>query len=379
MKLLHTADWHLGKTLKGQPLIDDQKFIIDKMFDEVIDKRDIDAVIIAGDVYDRAVPSVEAVNLFDETLTRLVERNLPVLIVAGNHDSASRLNFGSRLFASKQIYIATRVEDMPKTICLTDNFGDVYFSLIPFFDAGDIYAKFFDKDSQRLSAEAAHKFYLDRARQEISDGKRSVAVAHAFISGTTKTESVREIVGCAEGIGAEIFSSYDYVALGHIHSPRSVGKNLRYSGSPLKYSFDEADQKKGVTVVDIDGAGNVTAENISLKPRRDVIVVKDSFAELMKRSPVDDYAQIILTDEIFQPEAADRLRDAVFENLLDFKYEKHLSSYDDDAEESFRKDAPISEQFANFFKYMTDNDLNTQEQAAFEEILHEIDREEAQQ
>ncbi len=378
MKLLHTADWHLGKTLKGQPLIDDQKFIIDKMFKEVIDEQKFDAVIVAGDVYDRAVPSVEAVNLFDETLTRFVERNLPVLIIAGNHDSASRLNFGSKLFESKGIHIATRVEDVPATVKLADDFGDVYFSLIPFFDAGDIHAKFFDKDSERLSAEAANKFYLDRARQEIPAGSRSVAVAHAFISGMTKTESVRDIVGCAEGISAEIFSDYNYVALGHIHSPRSAGKNLRYSGSPLKYSFDEADQEKGVTVVDIDEAGNVTAENISLAPRRDVVVVKDSFAELMKRSPVDDYAQIILTDEIYQPDAADRLR-AVFPNLLDFKYEKHLTSYDDNAEETFRKDAPIAEQFANFFKYMTDTDLNAAEQAAFEEILREVDREEAQQ
>ena len=379
MKILHTADWHLGKTLKGQSLIGDQKFIIDKMFTEVIDERKIDAVIIAGDVYDRAVPSVEAVNLFDETLTRFVERNLPVLIVAGNHDSASRLNFGSKLFESKQIYIATRVEDVPKTISLTDDFGEIYFSLIPFFDASDIHAKFFDKDSERFSAEEANKFYLDKARQEIPDGKRSVAVAHAFISGMTKTESVRDIVGCAEGISAEIFSSYDYVALGHIHSPRSAGKNLRYSGSPLKYSFDEADTKKGVTVVDIDKAGNVTVENISLAPRRNVVVVKDSFAELMKRSPVDDYAQIILTDEIFQPEAADRLRNTVFEHLLDFKYEKHLTSYDDNAEETFRKDAPIAEQFANFFNYITGDELNSQERAAFEEILREVDREEAQQ
>ena len=378
MKILHTADWHLGKTLKGQSLIDDQKFIIDEIF-RVIDERKIDTVIIAGDVYDRAVPSAEAVNLFDETLTKFVERNLHVLIIAGNHDSASRLNFGSKLFASKQIYIATRIEDVPATVKLADDFGDVYFSLIPFFDAGDIQAKFFDKDSERLSAEAANKFYIDRARQEIPDGARSVAVAHAFISGMTKTESVRDIVGCAEGIGAEIFSGYNYVALGHLHSPRVAGKNLRYSGSPLKYSFDEADQKKGVTVVDIDGAGNVTAEEISLTPRRDVVVVKGSFAELMKLAPVDDYAQIILTDEIFQPEAADRLRDAVFEHLLDFKYEKHLTSYDDKAEESFRKDAPIAEQFANFFNYITGDKLNSQEQAAFEEILREVEREEAQQ
>ena len=378
MKILHTADWHLGKTLKGQSLIDDQKFIIDEIF-RVIDERKIDTVIIAGDVYDRAVPSAEAVNLFDETLTKFVERNLHVLIIAGNHDSASRLNFGSKLFASKQIYIATRIEDVPATVKLADDFGDVYFSLIPFFDAGDIQAKFFDKDSERLSAEAANKFYLDRARQEIPADYRSVAVAHAFISGMTKTESVRDIVGCAEGIGAEIFSGYNYVALGHLHSPRVAGKNLRYSGSPLKYSFDEADQKKGVTVVDIDGAGNVTAENISLTPRRDVVVVKDSFAELMKLAPVDDYAQIILTDEIFQPEAFDRLRDAVFPHLLDFKYEKHLTSYDDNAEETFRKDAPIAEQFANFFNYITGDKLNSQEQAAFEEILREVEREEAQQ
>ncbi len=376
MKLLHTADWHLGKTLKRQSLIDDQKFIIDEIF-RVIDKRNVDTVIIAGDVYDRAVPSVEAVNLFDETLTKFVERNLQVLIIAGNHDSAARLNFGSKLFESKKIFIATRVEKNPKPVKLEDDFGEIYFSLIPFFDSGDIHAKFFDEDAEPLSTEEATKFYLDKVRQEIPDGKRRIAVAHAFISGVTKTESVRDIVGCAEGISAEIFSGYNYVALGHIHGPRSAGKNLRYSGSPLKYSFDEADQEKGVTFVEIDGAGNVTTENISLPPRRNVVVVKGSFAELLKRSPIDDYAQIILTDEIFIPEAADRLR-AAFPHLLDFKYEKHLTSYEDNDETDFRKDAPIAEQFANFFNYMTGNDLNAEERAAFEEILLEVEHGEAE-
>ena len=377
MKLLHTADWHLGKTLKGQSLHDDQEFIIDEIF-RVINDEKPKAIIIAGDIYDRAVPPAEAVELFNNTLNRFVEKKIPVLIIAGNHDSAARLNFGSKIFARQQIFIASKVDDKPATVVLEDDFGEIYFSLIPFFDSGEIRTKFFGEEAERLTAEDATKFYVDLARKEIPEGKRSVAVAHVLATGGIESESERKFVGGAQNVGTEIFSGYNYVALGHLHAPQKISETVRYGGSPLKYHFDESTQKKSVTLVDIDGAGNVTTKIIELKPRRDVIKVTDSFAELMKRPPVDDYAQIILTDEIFQPDASERLR-AVFPNLLDFTYEKHLRSYDDEPEGNFREGAPIAEQFAEFFNYMTGDELNDEERAAFEEILRDVEREEAEQ
>ena len=377
MKLLHTADWHLGKTLKGQSLLEDQKFILDEIF-HVINDAKPDAVIIAGDAYDRAVPPAEAVELFNDTLNRFVEKKIPVLIIAGNHDSAKRLNFGSKFFARQQIFIVSKVDDKPATVVLEDEFGEIYFSLIPFFDSGEIRAKFFGDDSERMTAEAATKFYVDLARKEIPAGKRSVAIAHVLATGGIESESERKFVGTAQDVGTEIFSGYNYAALGHLHRPQNMSETVRYGGSPLKYHFDESTQKKSVTLVELDGAGNVTPTEIELTPRRDVVKVTGSFAELMKRTPVDDYAQIILTDEIFRPDASEHLR-TVFPQLLDFKYEKHLHDSDDEPERNLREGAPVAEQFAEFFSYMTGDELNDEEQAAFEEILREVEREEAEQ
>ena len=372
MRLLHTADWHLGKSLKGQNLIEDQYFIIKQIFNIIKDQKP-DAIIISGDIYDRAIPPIDAVELFNETLTKLAEKNLPTLIIAGNHDSATRLNFGSKLFESKSIFIASKV-DKPLNIPLEDVFGEIYFSLIPFFEPGEIRAKFFDENSAKLNYNDANKFYVELARENIPKNKRSVAIAHVFISGNEKTNSVRDIVGCAEGISAEIFSDYNYVALGHLHSPRSAGKNLFYSGSPLKYSFDEANHKKSVNIVEIDGSGKVEVNLIELKPRRDLVIVNGTFKELVKREPIQDYAQIILsnTDYIYETEL---LRNA-FPNFLEIKRENHLKSYDDMPKSNFSKEDSISEQFAKFFESVTSESMTEDERAAFEEVLKEVEREE---
>ncbi|MBQ6534906.1 MAG: exonuclease subunit SbcD, partial [Opitutales bacterium] len=259
MKLLHTADWHLGKTLKGQNLLDDQIFILNQLFDVIRDQNP-DVIIISGDIYDRGIPPAEAVELFDDILNRFAEKKLPTLIISGNHDSATRLNFGSKLFRSKNIFIASKIEDKPAQVVLEDNFGEIYFSLIPFFDPAEIKAKFFDENAERLTFNDANKFYVDLARENIPENKRSVAIAHVFISGEKKTDSVRDIVGGAEGIDAKIFSDYNYTALGHLHSPRFAGKNIFYSGSPLKYSFDEANHRKSVAIVEINGYGEAKIE-----------------------------------------------------------------------------------------------------------------------
>ena len=372
MRFLHTADWHLGKSLKGQNLLDDQEYIIKEIL-KVIDDTKPKAILIAGDIYDRAVPPANAVELFNETLNRFAEKKLPTLIIAGNHDSAARLNFGSKLFESKNIFIASKV-NKPINIPLKDNFGEIYFSLIPFFEPGEIRTKFFDENSAKLNYNDANKFYIELARENIPAGKRSIAIAHAFISGNEKTNSVRDIVGCAEGISAEIFSDYDYVALGHLHSPRSAGKNLYYSGSPLKYSFDEANHKKSVTIVDIDGSGNVEVNPIKLKPRRDLVIVNGTFKELVKHEPIQDYVQIILTDDTYIYET-ERLREA-FPNFLEIKRESHLKSYDEMSQNNFRKEDSISEQFAKFFESVTNEPLTEDEREAFEEVLKEVEREE---
>lgn len=371
MKLLHTADWHLGKTLKGTPLIADQEHILNQILDIA---KDVDAVIIAGDVYDRAVPPVEAVNLFDETLNRLAEKNLPTLIIAGNHDSASRLNFGSKLFARQNIFIAAKVAKEPAQVVLNDAFGEVYFSLIPYFEPADIRDTFKDENFERLTFNDANKFYVDLARQKIPAGKRSVAVAHVFLTGGVESESERKFVGGAENVDAKIFSGYDYVALGHLHRPQKMSaENIRYAGSPLKYSFDEASHKKSVTLVDIDAAGNVTTEKIPLTPLHDVRVVEGTVDNLKHFDKTDDYICAQLTERTINVQ--DKLA-RVFPHLLKVEFILPQGSWTDDAATDLNANTSPLEYFAEFFSAQTGESLRDDYRAAMRDLLINLARDE---
>ncbi|MBR0261826.1 MAG: exonuclease SbcCD subunit D [Selenomonadaceae bacterium] len=373
MKFLHTADWHLGKTLKGQPLIDDQNFILDEIFKIIGDEKP-DAILIAGDIYDRNIPPVDAVELFNETLTKLAEKNLPTLIIAGNHDSATRLNFGSKIFERQNIYIAAKIEDEPKNVVLEDDFGEIYFSMIPYLEPADIKDNFFDEESARLTFNAANKFYVDLARQKIPAGKRSVALAHMFLTGGIESESERKFVGGAENVSSEIFSDYNYVALGHLHRSQKISAdNVRYAGSPLKYSFDEEKHKKSVTLVDIDGAGNVETKKIPLIPRRDVRVVKGTFDELKNIPQTEDYICAKLTERVINVQ--DKLA-WNFPHLLSVEFHLPQNFSEDDADIIFGEGSSVLDYFADFFKAQTGEDLNEDYREAMGDFFAEISKEE---
>lgn len=367
MRLLHTADWHLGKTLMNRSLIDDQKFILDELL-KVVDDEKPDAIIIAGDVYDRADPSADAIELFDEILFKLTEKKIPVLCIAGNHDSAARLSFGRRLFAGKKFFITTKNNLQPENIVLPDKFGEVYFSLIPYFEPIEIRNKFFGENHERLTFDAANKFFTDEARKKIPVGKRAVAIAHVFVEGGEESDSERKIVGTAGKVAAEIFSDFDYAALGHLHRPQKISaENIRYAGSPLKYSAKEFNHEKGVTLVELDGNGFVRAENIPLKPKNDLIVVSGTLAELQAKPPCDDYAYVTLTDDEFVYDAAQKLRN-VFPNIMEAKNKSRPDSLSSDTPRKFREGSTILEQFADFFKAVTGRALSDDEQSALKEI-----------
>lgn len=370
MRLLHTADWHLGKTLMNRSLIEDQEFILDEIC-KLANPKEIDAIIIAGDVYDRADPSPEAVDLFDEILFKLTEKKIPVLCIAGNHDNAERLNFGSRLFANKKFFITTKTALEPKTIALDDDFGAVYFSLIPYFEPAAIREKFFDKDSERLTFNAANRFYIGEARKKIPAGKRSVAIAHVFVEGGEESpESERKIVGTAGKVDAQIFSGYDYAALGHLHKPHvpeDAPENVRYAGSPLKYSAREAKHEKGVTIVELDAKGFVSAENIPLTPRRDLIDVSGTLNHFLSQQPNNAYAYVTLTDETFVYDARQKLS-GVFPYIMDAKNKAHSKEFVSAPARKIREEASLAEQFADFFEEMTHRALTDDERAAVAEI-----------
>ena len=370
MRILHTADWHLGKTLKGQPLIEDQKFIIDQIL-YIADRQNVKVLLIAGDIYDRGIPPADAVELFNETLTTLAAKKISTLIIDGNHDSATRLNFGSKIFESQNIFITSKVIDEPAQVILEDEFGEVYFSLIPFFEPSEIRAKFFDENTERLTYNDANKFYIDLARKKIPYNKRSVAIAHVFLTGGIESESERKFVGGAANVDAQIFKGYNYVALGHLHSPHvpeEAPKNIRYAGSPLKYSFDEASHKKSVTVVDIDGFGNVEIKDFPLVPRRDVRIVKGTLYELLRETKTDDYICARLTERVINVQ--DKLAN-VFPKLLSVEFD--LPQKRSDVEENiFRENCSALDYFADFFQSQTGEPLNSKYCEAMGDFLNKI-------
>ena len=357
MRFLHTADWHLGKTLKNAPMIDEQDYILNGEFLKLVDSEKVQAVIIAGDIYDRAIPPIDAVNLFDEIICKLCEKNIFVLAISGNHDSGARLNFGSRLMKKANFFISGKFDENPKPIILSDNFGEIYFSLIPFISAND-----------------EIKNYITRARQNIPANVRSVAVAHLFTVGGIISESERKFLGGVENIPTENFSAYNYTALGHLHKPQTMKKTdyiVRYSGSPLKYSFDEANHDKGVTIVDI-GANNLEFEHIKLTPRRDVRVITNTLEKIKNLPKTDDYIHANLTDKKYFLNALDTLRENM-PNILSLKFISIEEAAENSDTKNFHEGDSILNQFANFFESKSGEEFNSDYKLAMEKFLREID------
>ncbi|MBR1729057.1 MAG: exonuclease SbcCD subunit D, partial [Selenomonadaceae bacterium] len=294
MKFIHTADWHLGKTLKNQSLIEDQKYILQQFYN-IVDDQKVDAIIIAGDIYDRNVPPEEAVKLFDEVLNEIiVKRKIPLLCIAGNHDSFDRLNFGSKIFDKANLYIRAKITKEIDPIILNDEYGEIYFSLIPYFDPSHI-KKIFDlEDDYELNCNDSMKMVIELIRKKIPIDKRSVAVAHAFVIGGKMSGSEKKLPGGLEEIDPSHFSkNFNYTALGHLHGVNVMAKNVRYSGSLLKYSFDEYKQEKKITLVEIDGGGNVKFDLIPLKPLRDVKIIRGKIENILENEPeTEDYISI---------------------------------------------------------------------------------------
>ena len=372
MRMIHTADWHLGKSLKGMSLLEDQQYILGE-FLKLVDDSAPEAVIIAGDIYDRAVPPTEAVELFDEILTKLLlEKKIPVLYISGNHDSAVRLHFGSRLLSSAGLFVRGELTEDPAPVILEDEAGPVYFSLIPYLEPAKAAAVFGRKE--RLDFEAAHALVLDRARAAIPKGKRSVAVAHAFLAGGVPSESERPLsVGGSDSVSPGLFRDFCYTALGHLHGPQRAGaESIRYSGSPLKYSFDEASQKKGVTLVELDAGGSVRTEHLPLTPRRDVRIVEGQMAELRtdrERYPVsEDYVLARLRDTEPVLNAREKL-EAVYPNLLAVERVGMFARTELRQPDGRRENRSEQMLFRDFYEEMTQEKLNEAQEKILEECI----------
>ncbi len=321
MKFIHLSDLHLGKRVNEYSMIEDQKYIL-RQTAEIIDAEKPDCVLIAGDVYDKTVPSAEAVELLDDFLVELSKR-ASVFVRSGTHDSPERIAFGGRLMEHSGIYLSPVYDGHAKKVTLTDEYGDVDVWLLPFVKPAHI---------RRFFADEEINSYTDAVRAAVKHmgpdrNRRNVLLTHQFVTGARRSESEDISVGGADNVDAGVFEDFDYVALGHIHSPQDCGsERIRYCGTPLKYSFSEARDEKSVTVVELREKGELSVRTVRLEPLRDMVELRGGYDELTSRAFYqgttwqEDYIHITLTDEEDVPEALGKLR-AVYHNLMKLDYD----------------------------------------------------------
>lgn len=322
MKFLHLADLHLGKRVNGFSMLEDQAHILRQIL-AILDDEQPDGVLIAGDVYDKSVPSVEAVGLLDGFLTELRARGVPVLLISGNHDSPERLAFGGRVMDSCGIHISPVYNGALAPVTLHDTFGPVHVWLLPFVKPAHVRRWFPDADIESYTDAVAEAV----AHMDIDTAARNVLVTHQFVTGGTRSGSEELSVGGTDNVDSGVFAPFDYVALGHLHGAQHIGREtIRYAGSPLKYSFSEARQHKSVTVVTLGEKGDVQVRTAALTPLRELREIRGSYDELTARSFYEhttyrsDYLHLILTDEQDVFDAMSRLR-TIYPYLMTLDYD----------------------------------------------------------
>ena len=373
MKLIHLSDLHLGKRLNEFSLLEDQKEILSQIL-QIIDAEKPDAVMIAGDIYDKSVPATEAVTLFDSFLCQLAERKQPVFIISGNHDSPERIAFASRLIAASGIHLSPVYNGTVHPVTLEDAFGPVDFYLLPFLKPAHV---------RRFYPEQEISTYTDAVQTAIANmpldrNRRNILITHQFVTGAERSESEELSVGGSDNVDASVFEAFDYVALGHLHSPQNVGsERIRYCGTPLKYSFSEAAQEKCVTVVRLEEKGHLTLRTVPLVPTRDLREIRGSYLELTARdyyagADREDYLHITLTDEEETPDVIGKLR-LIYPNLMRLDYDntrtRHTVSLD--GAEDAEKKSPYT-LFEELYTLQNGKPLSDVQQAFCKELIEQI-------
>ena len=321
MKLIHLSDLHLGKRVNEFSMLEDQRYILKQIL-TIIDQEAPDGVLIAGDVYDRPVPSAEAVTLLDDFLVELARRGAPVFLISGNHDSPERLSFAGRLVEERHIYLSPVYDGTVHPVTLTDQWGEVDVFLLPFVKPVHL---------RRCFPEETIESYTDAVRcavahMDLNPARRNVLVTHQFVTGAQRCESEELSVGGSDNVDASVFAPFDYVALGHIHGPQNVdGERVRYCGTPLKYSFSEARHQKSVTVAELGPKGNLTVRTVPLTPRRDMLELRGTYLEVSAREFYQNldreaYIRVTLTDEEDVPDSMGKLR-ILYPNLMRLDYD----------------------------------------------------------
>lgn len=377
MKLIHLSDLHIGKRVNEFSMAEDQKYILNQIL-EIIDREQPDCVVIAGDVYDKSIPSAEAVQILDDFLTRLAGRKIPTAMISGNHDSPERLSFGAQLMKESGIYVSPVYDGQVQSIGFADEYGEVRVYLLPFLKPATV---------RHVYEEETVESYQDAVETAISHlpldtSCRNVLVAHQFAAGASRCESEEMWVGGIDQVDVSVFDDFDYVALGHIHSPQSAGRPaVRYCGTPLKYSFSEAGQQKSVSVVELFEKGRVEIREVPLTPLRDMRKIRGTYLELTARSfyqgtNTEDYIQAILTDEEDIPDGMQKLR-IIYPNLMRLEYDNRRTRENRQIQQAAdAEEKSEAELFSQLYELQNNQPLDEEQKQFLEAVIRQVKGEE---
>lgn len=373
MRILHTSDWHIGRQFHNVSLLEDQRHVLDQIV-AIAQSEQVDVVLIAGDIYDRAIPPASAVTLVDEVFNRLVnDLGIPLIVIAGNHDGPQRLGFASRQLAKAQLYIAGQLTVEPQSVVLKDQHGEVVFYPIPYADPATVRDVFSDENIR------THNQAMARILKALPEHgqQRSVAMGHCFLAGGLDCDSERPLsVGGADQVSPQHFTDFNYVAMGHLHRQQQQGaETIRYSGSPLKYSFSEEQHEKSITIVDLDAEGACDFKHIPLNALHDMRSISGAIDDIIHNAKddlnADDYLLISLTDAHAILDPMGKLR-GVYPNVLHLERPGLLSAKPQQlAHRDLLKKGEFS-MFKDFYKQTTDEDVSAEQEKILSELLNEI-------
>ncbi|WP_223066871.1 exonuclease SbcCD subunit D [Paenibacillus caui] len=377
MKIFHTADWHLGKLVQGVYMTEDQAYVLEQLILD-IESEQPDVVVIAGDLYDRAVPPTEAVQLLDSVLEKIVlQLKIPVVAIAGNHDSPSRLDFGSGIMKAAGLHIAGELTYPLNPVVLSDEYGEVHFHLIPYAEPGKV--RYLLGDDEIRTHDDAMRKLTDGLKESLDPNARHVLVGHAFVTPLGEAEentsdSERPLsIGGAEYVSAKHFEGFHYTALGHLHQAHHVGvETVRYSGSPLKYSISEENHKKGYLIVELDEQGQAKIEKRYLSPRRDMRTVEGLMADIERHPVNEDYVFVRLLDEAAVLSPMERVR-SVYPNAMHVERKRAIAGLVGESSAAGGR-AKMDELslFKAFYQEVSGSELSPETEKLFIETLQEI-------
>ena len=374
MKFIHTSDWHLGRQFHNVSLLDDQQAVLDQLI-QYIEDNPVDAVVVAGDIYDRSVPPTIAIELLNKVVKRICgELNTPMILISGNHDGAERLGFGSEQMKNAGLHIISNFEDMLTPVVIeTESAGQVAFYGMPYNDPEQVRFAYQEPVSTH---DQAHKLLAEKITEQFQPEQRNVLVSHCFVDGAIESESERPLsIGGSDRVGHEHFLNFDYVALGHLHQPQKKGEEyIRYSGSLMKYSFGEQNQKKGFTLVEIDQNGFVSAEHINLAAPHEMRIVEGELEQVIEQGKTDpkneDYLLVRLMDKHAILNPMEKLR-TVYPNVLHLEKPGMLIGVEQEMAQAKLARSEI-DMFRDFFSEAQDGQLSQEQDQAISDIIKQL-------